>query len=396
MLWTNTRRSRPSQFGGQLKAEILMDQESHSRTGELSVPIGRALLRLRDAVTLIMSSAQQRVIQSFVVFFVISLLLCLAAFLYGSFYYSYMPLASFSTPVHYYYRSDCESPTSFLCAYPVANISLMKNKKHVLSFGQAYQISLTLEMPESPTNQELGMFMIRTTCFSQEGGQVASSARSAKQLLSASSTRFSMLRYRSELLRTLGTLLFFPAFLTGATEQKQVLEVELFSDYTDDPYAPSVTAVIEILSTKVQIYSSELYVHAHFNGIRYLLFYFPVISALVGVSSNFIFLSILFVFSYVRLLMRVEWKVEQARGQEQQPTLRTDGPESEREKNNNQQEDEKDVAAGTAELLEPLRVTPTNQSWKRPDSHFGDSTEQQNIDTLGQDEINGLEAARGH
>lgn len=46
--------------------------------------------------------------------------------------------------------------------------------------------------------------------------------------------------------------------------------------------------------------------------IRYLLFYFPVSSALVGVSSNFIFLSVLFVLSYMRLLLRVEWKPEQA------------------------------------------------------------------------------------
>ena len=45
----------------------------------------------------------------------------------------------------------------------------------------------------------------------------------------------SMLRYRSDLLRYLGTLLFLPAFLTGVAEQKQVLDVELFSDYTDDP-----------------------------------------------------------------------------------------------------------------------------------------------------------------
>lgn len=44
-----------------------------------------------------------------------------------------------------------------------------------------------------------------------------------------------MLRYRSGLLRYLGTLLFLPAYLSGAAEQKQLLEVELFSDYTDDP-----------------------------------------------------------------------------------------------------------------------------------------------------------------
>lgn len=105
------------------------------------------------------------------------------------------------------YRTDCESPASFLCSYPMANISLMRNKKHVcmnllcinlciciylfshecyllkmyiqvLTFGQAYQMSLQLDMPDSPTNQELGMLMIKTTCFSGKGGQVASSARS--------------------------------------------------------------------------------------------------------------------------------------------------------------------------------------------------------------------------
>lgn len=108
-----------------------------------------------------------------------------------------------------------------------------------------------------------------------------------------------MLRYRSDLLKTLGTLLFLPAFLSGAAEQKQVLEVELFSEYIDDPvsqwttsvlpqssgvwrgkssqrhvlflpqYSPSVASFIEIMSSKVQIYSSHLYVHAHFTGIRW-------------------------------------------------------------------------------------------------------------------------------
>lgn len=48
----------------------------------------------------------------------------------------------------------------------------------MLTLGQAYQISLQLEMPDSPANQELGMFMIKLTCFSQDGGKVASSARS--------------------------------------------------------------------------------------------------------------------------------------------------------------------------------------------------------------------------
>ncbi|XP_078477630.1 seipin-like, partial [Lampetra planeri] len=276
-----------------------MDETSHSRN-DLLVVIDRGLLRFQGAVRRTLLQAWQRVLQGFAVSSVALLILWIAAFLYGSFYYSYMPLPAYSTPVHYYYRANCDSPASFSCSYPMANISLMRNKKHVLTFGQAYQISLLLEMPDSPPNQEIGMFMIRTTCFSQDGGKVASSARS------------SMLRYRSDLLRTISTLLFFPAFVTGVAEQKQMLEVELFSDYTDDPYSPSNTAVIEILSNKVQIYSSKLYIHAHFTGIRYLLFNFPVLSAVVGVSTNFIFLSILFVFSYIRLMLGVLQKPVQS------------------------------------------------------------------------------------
>ncbi|XP_054453823.1 seipin-like isoform X2 [Anoplopoma fimbria] len=291
-----------------------MDQQSNLRQGddgETAALIGQSVLGLRDSVVMMISHARQRVIQGFMLFSIVILLLLIATFLYGSFYYSYMPLAAFSAPVHFHYRTDCESPASFMCSYPVANISLMRNKKHVLTFGQAYKMSLQLELPDSLTNQELGMFMIRTTCFSRNGGQVTSSARSARQQLSASSSRFSMLRYRSNLLRYLGTLLFFPAFITGVTEQKQVLEVELFSDFTDDPYVPSMTAVIEILSNKVQIYSSQLYIHAHFTGMRYLLFNFPLLSAMLGVFSNFIFLSVAFVFCYVRLLLKVDWGPQQ-------------------------------------------------------------------------------------
>lgn len=265
------------------------------------------MFQIQRTVSVAISQARQRILQSFVGLSVTFLLLLIAVFLYGSFYITYMPKATYSTPVYYYYRTNCDSQGSFLCSYPVANISLMDNKKHVLTFGQAYRMSLQLEMPESPANQELGMFMVRATCFSQDGGQVASSARA----LSASSSHFGMLRYRSDLVRTLETLLLLPVFLTGTVEQKQMLEVELFSEYTDDPYAPSDTALVEILSSKVQIYSSQLLIHAHFTGLRYLLFNFPVISAVVGVSSNFMFLSLLFVFSYFRQILKLTQKPEE-------------------------------------------------------------------------------------
>lgn len=112
--------------------------------------------------------------------------------------------SEFSCITSVFSRTDCESPASFWCSYPVANVSTVRNKKQVCSlitclsfsnlsfcltiktsfqhfalqvmtFGQPYQISLLLEMPESEANQAQGMFMIRTAFYSQSGGQVATS-----------------------------------------------------------------------------------------------------------------------------------------------------------------------------------------------------------------------------
>lgn len=71
-----------------------------------------------------------------------------------------------------------------------------------------------------------------------------------------------ILRYQSDLLRYLGTLLFLPAFLSGAAEQKQILDVELFSDYTDDPVSPALLWCLIMCLSK---YFVEVY----------LLFFFP-------------------------------------------------------------------------------------------------------------------------
>uniref|UniRef100_A0A3Q2CIS2 Seipin n=2 Tax=Cyprinodon variegatus TaxID=28743 RepID=A0A3Q2CIS2_CYPVA len=365
-----------------------MDQENHLASeedvGEPLVIIGQVLLRLQQTVILGISRARQRVLQGLTVFSIVILLLLIAAFLYGTFYFSYMPKAAFSAPVYYYYRTDCESPSSFWCSYPVANVSLMRSKNHALTFGQAYRMYLQLEMPDSPANHEVGMFMIKTTCFSQGGDKLASSARTASQLQKASSSRFGMLRYQSDLLKTLGTLLFLPAFLSGAAEQKQVVDVELFSEFVDDPYAPSVTVVIEVLSSRVQIYSSQLYVHAHFTGLRYLLFYYPILSALIGVASNFTFLSFLFILSYIRQLLRLQQKPEQ---------LTTNGHQPEWNDVNNQPGKEKGLSTDTAERLGPLQTDPTDLSEDERHLQLSSNTDTQNQHALNQEDMYQSKAA---
>ncbi|XP_060931893.1 seipin-like [Limanda limanda] len=268
----------------------------------MGTTMGPALNWLHDVGMGTLLKARRTLFQAAILFCVLGLLLWVSIFLYGSFYYSYMPTVSFSTPVHFSYSSGCDASSPGLCSFPMANISFMKNNRdQVMAFGQPYRVSLELEMPESPVNEHLGMFMVRMSAYAKSGQTVASVGRST------------MLHYRSSLLQTLSTLLFSPLLVTGMAEQKQLIEVELYSDYKTNANQPTVGAIIEVHSKQVQIYSSQLRIHAYFTGIRYLLYNFPLTSAVVGVASNFAFLSVIVLFSYLQFIWGGLWPPDQVR-----------------------------------------------------------------------------------
>ncbi|XP_047451249.1 seipin-like [Mugil cephalus] len=274
-----------------------------SGTDTMRSAMGPVLHWLHDVAAVTLLKARRTLFQAATLFCVLVLLLWVSVFLYGSFYYSYMPTVSFSTPVHFYYTSDCDtSDSTTLCSFPTANISFMKNDRdQVMANGQPYRVSLELEMPESPVNEQLGMFMVKMSCYTKGGKTVSQVGRST------------MLHYRSNLLQYLSTLFFSPLLLTGMAEQKQLIEVELFSDYKTNAYQPTIGAVIEIQSKRVQIYSSQLRVHAYFTGIRYVLYNFPLTSAVIGVATNFAFLSVIVLFSYLQFIWGGIWPPDQVR-----------------------------------------------------------------------------------
>ncbi|XP_026873386.2 LOW QUALITY PROTEIN: BSCL2 lipid droplet biogenesis associated, seipin, like [Electrophorus electricus] len=250
-------------------------------------------LHIQEVTAVLFLRLRRRFLQTAFLLCMIVLLFLWPSFLYGSFYYSFIPTANFITPVHFYYRTDCPHAQHSLCSLPMANFSLLgnSNKKQVMTYGQPYQITLELEMPESPANEQLGMFLVKMSCYSYNSQIIDSSARST------------MIHYRSSLLQSLGTLTLFPLLLMGATEQKQRVLVELYSSYINNSYKPTIGAIIEIYSQQVQIYKADLYIHARFTGIGYILYHFPLTSAVVGVISNFIFLCMLILISYPNITL---------------------------------------------------------------------------------------------
>ncbi|XP_047631444.1 seipin isoform X2 [Phacochoerus africanus] len=255
-----------------------------------------ALLWAQEMGHVLAGRARKLLLQFGVLFCTILLLLWVSVFLYGSFYYSYMPTVSHLSPVHFYYRTDCDSSSSLLCSFPVANVSLAKGgRDRVLMYGQPYRVTLELELPESRVNQDLGMFLVTISCYTRGGRIISTSSRSV------------MLHYRSDLLQMLDTLVFSSLLLFGFAEQKQILEVELYPEYRENSYVPTTGAIIEIHSKRIQLYGAYLRIHAHFTGLRYLLYNFPMTCAFVGVASNFTFLSVIVLFSYMQWVWGGVW-----------------------------------------------------------------------------------------
>lgn len=334
---------------------------------------------LQDVAAVTLLRARRTLFQAAILLCILVLLLWVSIFLYGSFYYSYMPTVSFSTPVHFYYTSDCDASESALCSFPTANISFMKNDRdQVMAYGQPYRISLELELPESPVNEHLGMFMVKFSAYTKGGSTVSSVGRST------------MLHYRSSLLQTISTLVFSPFLLTGMSEQKQLIEVELYSDYKTNTYQPTVGAVIQIQSKRVQIYSSQLRIHAYFTGIRYVLYNFPLTSAVVGVATNFAFLSVIVLFSYLQFIWGGLWPPDQVRvrvmmGDNTRTQQRKEVARKRMEKENSQKELSSPKVIGAVNELSDARGSDADPEPATAEASTTSGTSEDNVQGVNQE-----------
>ncbi|XP_076642062.1 lipid droplet biogenesis associated protein seipin [Halictus rubicundus] len=211
------------------------------------------------------------------------LVVWLSIFLYIAFYYAYMPNMSYVRPVHLQFKSCNEEKG--ICSFPSAYVQLT-NKQQLFMVGQPYKVNLHLEMPESPANKELGMFMVCAELHSRGGFVVEHVCKSA------------MMHYRSTLLHALTTLTLSPMMIFGTTEEKQNIVLELFGNFEEDQSHPVTVVYIEIQSRHIEFYSATVMISAHLSGLRYLMFHWPILSALVGISTNLFFIALVCTLSY--------------------------------------------------------------------------------------------------
>jgi len=214
-----------------------------------------------------------------------SLVLAVAIFLYGTFYYAYMPVELVNMPVSLEFE-PCEGQTSARCTFPTATVAL--GSKQQMLQGQVYSIKMVLEVPDSPGNEGLGMFMACMNITGQDGAAIARSCKS------------SISQYRSPMLRSIETLAFAPGLMIGWAEQKQSIPVTFFATFHPDPHAPLRQFHVEVKSKLVQVAHASLHIEANLTGLRHLMYRHSWFSAVLGVGTNILVLMTIIGVSWTR------------------------------------------------------------------------------------------------
>ena len=313
------------------------------------------------AVRSVLTKLQSVIVKAIIYGIFLAIVVCTSLTLYSAFYYLYIPIATHVRPVHFHfpvvYQSMAESsslplgsptasglplsapdsprkcagrrsgsygaaddPSKHTAMYiatpfsqrPSANVRLTE-EPWLLRTGVNYDISITLDMPESVTNKDLGMFMIEMTLYGKKSAKIA--ARKHKETAESlgedcdesytdftepeldsddmsvvrkisvparqTSRRPAMLRYRSPLLQYLETFAFSFFLIPGLTEQKQTVRVFMFDMFLDNPDDKITHAKIELSKPLIQLYGAHVHVDAHFTGLRYLMYWWPVITGFV-------------------------------------------------------------------------------------------------------------------
>ncbi|XP_046751449.1 seipin [Diprion similis] len=236
-------------------------------------------------------TARDAVVRGGIIVITAIVVVWISIFLYAAFYYAYMPNISHVRPVHLKFES-CDEKKG-ICSFPSAHVQLTK-KQQLLMVGQPYKVNLHMEMPESPTNKELGMFMVCAQLRDRDGVLVGNACRSA------------MLHYRSSLLHTLTTLTFSPMMILGSTEEKQNIVLEMFANFEEDQSHPVTDVYVEIQSRFVEFYSATVMINAHLSGLRYIMFHWPILSAILGISTNLFFIALICILSYLHFIAEEE------------------------------------------------------------------------------------------
>eukprot|EP00960_Hanusia_phi_P066680 766453-Hanusia_phi.AAC.4 len=162
--------------------------------------------------------------------------------------------------------------------------------------GSSLDIGISLILPESPVNVDLGPFMVKVVVFDKQDHVVGEGSRSM------------ILRHKSSLLQTMSTVFYSIPLVLGFTSEHQIIRgtvVQLISF----PKGGLQRATVSISDSRLQVYSATVDISFVLTGFRYYLYHWFITSMVIGtiVISN---LYVSFLSWLSKKLFGTSWNVE--------------------------------------------------------------------------------------
>jgi len=227
-----------------------------------------------ELTTSVIERTIQSVISCLSSFLTVILMFTVSIFLYGTFYYAYIPASEHEIGLDLQFQPCNDS--QLRCSFPSGVLQLGRSIR--LVEGQSYNVMARLTLPYCKLNEDHGDFMTCLTLSKEDGVKIDQSCKSSR------------LEYRSPLQKMIETVVYAPFLLAGISNQKQEIRINFFQKFQLDPRLPGKMFTLEILSRHLDISRASIGIHVEMKGLRYVMFYHPWISAVLGVGINLFFI----------------------------------------------------------------------------------------------------------
>ncbi|KAJ3412117.1 Berardinelli-Seip congenital lipodystrophy 2 (seipin) [Chytridiales sp. JEL 0842] len=178
--------------------------------------------------------------------------------------------------------------------YPHAVVDFTQDvdPKSGLKPEQYYNLGVQLLVADSPANLELGNFMVSMDLISAQNKTLASSNRPA------------ILKYKSDMFRSLSTMYYALSMLWGFRDESQNIRVLLVENYMELQSSPVQKAIIKITAPNLQVYEAFVTVEAHFQGLRYFMYHWQFTTGAVFIT---VFMFYYAIFGLIMWRMFLAW-----------------------------------------------------------------------------------------
>jgi seipin len=172
-----------------------------------------------------------------------------------AFYLSYVPIRGFTQPIYFQFNAG---------ANPFAIVQLRKGN---LVSDQPYDVSVSLNLPRTPSNTAAGNFMVDLQLLGPSTGVVTS----GKQELLARESRPAILTYYSPIMEFTHKAVKLPLYILGLRKEAEKLDVPVMEgvEFARGWKNVPTTARIEITNVgHMQVYNSFVSFKTKLRGLR--------------------------------------------------------------------------------------------------------------------------------